>query len=144
MTKCIKVNENNIETILVDPFSYTNDIYNKLNIDYDFRFKFKDKYIYAGKFIFEYNLKNNDNIELINDKSNKIKLTVRLPRERKTIIVYPNDPVYVIYDVLNLSEKRTKFIYAGITYDASFDFAFEEIGIKRDTYISLFNQAIAG
>ena len=100
--------------------------------------------IYAGKFIFEYNLKNNDNIELINDKSNKIKLTVRLPRERKTIIVYPNDPVYVIYDVLNLSEKRTKFIYAGITYSILSTLTFEKIGIKGDTNISLFNQAIAG
>ena len=56
----IKINiiiENNIETIFVDRFSYTDDIYNKLNKDYDFRLKFNDKYIFGGKFIFEYNLK---------------------------------------------------------------------------------------
>ena len=138
------INENKIETILVDPFSYTNDIFNKLNKDYDFRFKFKDQYIYAGKFIFEYNLKNGDTIELINDKSNKIKLIVRTSRKTQIITVYPQEPLKIIMDILNLSDKTIKMVYKGITYSIDSILTFEKIGLTKDTNIFLFNEAVSG
>ena len=140
------INENLIETTCVDKFSFIDDIYNKLNKDYDYRLKFNDKYIYPGKFIFEYKLKNGDNIELIKCKPNKIKLTVKMgTKDNRTVIVYPEEPLYILMDMLNINIKDyKKFIYSGVSYYLATIFTFEEIGITKDAKICLLNQAISG
>lgn len=139
------INENHNEIICVDRFSFTDDIFNILMKDYDFRLKYNDKYIYAGKFLFEYSLKNGDTIEIIKCKQNKIKLAVKIrSKEIKTAIVYPEEPLYILLDMLNIKDKRIKFSYKGITYPVASIFTFEEIGITKDTILGLMNQAYAG
>ena len=144
----IKINiiiENHIETICVDKFSFIDDIYNKLNKNYDFRLKFNNKYIFPGKFTFEYNLKNGDNIELIKCKPNKINLTVRLGyKDNRTVIVYPEEPLYILMEMLNIKDKKMKFIYSGVTYDLATIFTFEEIGITKEAKITIYYPAISG
>ena len=141
------INENHKEIICVDRFSFTDEIFNILNkdYDYDFRLKINDKYIYTGKFIFEYNLKNGDTIEIIKCKPNKIKLAVKLGTNNiKNVIVYPEEPLYVLLDMLNIKDKNIKFAFKGVLYAVATIFTFEEIGITEDTRISFLYQAISG
>ena len=139
------INENNIETIAIDPFSYTDDIYKILNKNYLFRLKFKDKFIHNGKLIIQYNIKNGDNIELIKNELNKIKLRVkRSTRDCETVIVYPDEPLYVLMDMLNILDESTKFSYKGRTYNLASILTFEKIGLIKDTSIVIFNQAVSG
>ena len=138
------INESHNEIICVDKFSFTDDIFNILNKDYDFRLKYNDKYIYAGKFIFEYNLKNGDAIEIIKFKPNKIKLIVKMGTNNiKNVIVYPEEPLCILLDMLNI-DKFLKLFFNGIAYSVASILTFEEIGITKDTIIHLNNQAISG
>ena len=138
------INESHNEIICVDKFSFTDDIFNILNKDYDFRLKYNDKYIYAGKFIFEYNLKNGDTIEIIKFKPNKIKLIVKMGTNNiKNVIVYPEEPLCILLDMLNI-DKFLKLFFNGIAYSVASILTFEEIGITKDTKIYLNNQAISG
>ena len=138
------INENHNEIICVDRFSFTDDIFNILKKDYDFRLKYNDKYIYDGKFIFEYNLKNGDAIEIIKCKPNKIKLWAKMGTGLvKKVIVYPEEPLCILLDMLNI-DKRVKFIFNGITYNVASIYTFEEIGLTKDARILLFNQGISG
>ena len=139
------INENHKEIICVDKFSFTDEIFNKLKKDYDFRLKNNDKYIYTGKFIFEYNLKNGDTNEIIKGKSNKIKLTARFGSYNiKKVIVYPEEPLYILLDMLNIKDKNIKFVFKGVTYSVATILTFEEIGITKDANISMCHQAISG
>ena len=129
------------EIISVDRFSFTNDIFSKIiNKQFD-RLKFKDRFIFPGKFIFEYNLKNEDTIEMVKMKSKVIHLSVKYGRNmRKIIDVYPEDPINIILDKLNLYDKEEapySFTFEGLMYRLSSNFNFNEINIKNHTIINL-------
>ena len=138
------INENHKEIICVDRFSFTDEIFNILNKDYDFRLKNKDKYIYTGKFIFEYNLKNGDTIEIIKCKPNKIKLIAILGDNTKKVIVYPEEPLCILLDMLDIKDKSIKLIFKGFTYHVATILTVEEIGITKDATIFMITPAISG
>ena len=75
ITDKIKINlieEGRKGIIYVNKLSLTDDIFNQLKKDYIFRFKYNNKYILPGKFLFEYNLSDNDTIDIIKYKSKAI------------------------------------------------------------------------
>ena len=72
----INENRNNIETIVVVPFSYTNDIYNKVQRNYNFQLNYKGRFLDSGKLRTQYNIQNGDNIEIVKCYSNKIELKI--------------------------------------------------------------------
>lgn len=138
------INESQKEIICVDIFSLTNDIFKILDKDYDFRLKYNDKFIYPGKFIFEYNLKDDDTIEIIKFKPNKIKLVIKAGHVDEIVIVYPEEPLCILFDMLSIKDKNIKFIYKGLTYNVATNLTFEEIGITKDAFLFLNSQAISG
>ena len=134
------INGNDTETIFVDPYSYTDDIYTKLNKNYKFDLKFNGKGIYTGRLICEY-LKNNDYIEIIKYRSNKIKLILRFAYNKERVaFVYPNDPLYILSEILDI--KDFKFTYNCKTYSIFSIQTFEKIGITKDSRLILFDYAI--
>ena len=129
------INENYNEIICIDKFSFTDDIFNILNKDYDFRLKYNNKYLYTGKLVFE----------IIKYKQNKIKLIVKFgSKETKSAIVYPEEPLCILLDMLNIKDKRIKFLFNGIVYPVASILTFEEMGITKDTILHLMNQVYAG
>jgi hypothetical protein len=74
-----------------------------------------------------------------------MKLTFKLgTKNQRTVEVNPSDPLYVLLDKLKITDKRTKFIFKGITYGMSSIETFQEIGLTYDTKITVSNQAISG
>ena len=135
------INGNDTETIFVDPYSYTDDIYTKLNKNYKFDLKFNGKGIYTGRLICEY-LKNNDYIEIIKYSSNMIKLILRMGNKERIAFVYPYDRLSILSEILNIKDKSTKFLYNSMTYRIFSIQTFEEIGITQDSRLFIVNQAI--
>ena len=62
----------------------------------------------------------------------------------KVVEVQPSDPLYVLLQKLKITDKKTKFIYKGITYSMGSIETFSEIGLTTDERINVSNQAIAG
>ena len=138
------INENNSETIVVDQFSLTDDIFNKLNKNYDFDLIFDGRCITRGNFIFYYKIEDGDNIKLIKDTRDKIELKVKLSstRDVRKVKVCPSEPLYKLADLLNISDKSSKLYFNGLTYSLFSVQTIEEIGIKNNTAIIIFNTAI--
>ena len=63
---------------------------------------------------------------------------------RKTVSVNISDPIYILLDKLNITDKRTTFIFKGETFQLSSNLTFEEIGLTKDTSIVICSQAISG
>lgn len=94
--KEIKINivdGKNIDSIYVDLFDNFTQIENQIHRSFDYRLKFKDRFIDDWKLLFQYNIKNGDNIELIKsegkiklliiDSKYQIEMTVRVHLEQK-------------------------------------------------------------
>ena len=136
----IDENENNIETIVVDPFSYTNDIYSKVNRNYNFKLTYNGAFIDSGKLIIQYNIQNGDNIGIIKCNSNKIELQVILGiNQKKNVVVFPHEPLYRLLDLLNIKDKRINFSFNDNVYSISSIQTFEEIGLITDSTIFIIN-----
>ena len=74
-----------------------------------------------------------------------MRLTCKLGTKNiKVVEVQPNEEIHVLLNKLNISDKRTKFIFNGITYSMASILTFAEIGLTCDARIALNNQAIAG
>ena len=74
-----------------------------------------------------------------------MKITCKLGTNRtKVVEVSPNDPLYILLEKLQITDKNTKFIFNGATYSICSIFTFKEIGINSDSRISINNQAISG
>lgn len=137
----IDENENNIKTIIVDPFSYTNAIYNKVEKNYDFKLTYNGTFIDVGKLITQYNIENGDNIDIVKCDSKKIELQVIFGEGKsKTVIVFPHEPLYRLLDLLKITDKSINFTFNDIIYPIASIQTFEEIGITSDSKIFLIGQ----
>ena len=61
----------------------------------------------------------------------------------KKVEVSTYDPLYKLLELLQISDKNTKFIFNGETYSISCILTFREIGLVRDSKIFIVNQAIS-
>ena len=77
-----------------------------------------------------------------------MRITCKLGRGNiKVVEVSPNDPLYILLDKLNITDKATKIIFNAMTYCVDSVVTFQEIGLTCDDRISLISlqtQAIAG
>ena len=74
-----------------------------------------------------------------------MKITFKLSKGNiKVVEVSLNDPLYILLDKLNITDKATKFVFEGVTYCIASIQTFQEIGLTYDTRIFVSNQAIAG
>jgi len=136
------INGNNTETIFIDPYSYTDDIFTKLNKNYIFRLEFNGKNIDTGRLLCEY-LKNNDNIEIVKDISNKIRLKIKVSnRDIRIVYVSPDDRLFILSEMLDIKDKSSKFLYKSIPYNIFSIQTFREINLTKDSALVIMNQAI--
>jgi len=134
------VNEGHKEIVCVNKFSSTDDIFNLLKLDYVFRLKYNNKYIFPGKFLFEYRLRDYDTIEIIRNKSDIIQLIVKYGAKMITVEVYPEDPIYILAKQFNLKKESDtydlyKLFYHSIAYNLFSDYTFSEIGVENNSRI---------
>lgn len=148
ITDKIKINlneEGRKEIIYVNKLSLTDDIFNQLKKDYIFRLEYNDKYIFPGKFLFEYNLSDNDTIDIIKYKSKPLELTVKLGKNnKKKVFVYPEEPLCVLVGLLNINNKNVMLFYEGVAYYVYSVFTFEEIQIENCATINLVSPSRCG
>ena len=148
ITDKIKINlieEGRKEIIYVNKLSLTDDIFNQLKKDYIFRLKYNNKYVFPGKFLFEYNLSDNDTIDIIKYKSKAIELTFKLRiNHEKKVFVYPEEPLCVLVGLLNINDKDIRLTYKGVTYPVYTIFTFKEIQIKNFKEINLISPSLCG
>ena len=138
ITDKIKINlidEGHKEIIYANKLSSSDDIFNQLKKDYVFRLKYNNKYLFPWKFLFKYNLSNNDTTEIIKNKSNAMELLVRLGKKKETIYVYPEEPLYILAEMFNINNKYIKLIYNGVIYPVYSIFTFKEIQIENHAVI---------
>lgn len=87
---------------------------------------------------------------MVKIKSKIIHLSVKYGKSMKKIIdVYPEDPINIILDILNLYDKEEapySFIFEGSMYrlSSNFNFNFNEINIKNHTIINLISPSRGG
>ncbi len=62
----------------------------------------------------------------------------------KQVEVSPSDPLSVLLPKLSISDKKTKFMYNGQTYQIYSLFTFQEIGMNDGARIFINNQGISG
>jgi len=62
----------------------------------------------------------------------------------KLIEVEPNEKLNVLLERLNITDKKTKFIYNQETYSMFSEFTFEDIGMVDNAQIYVNNQGISG
>ena len=62
----------------------------------------------------------------------------------KVVEVSPNDQLNILLTKLNITNKATKFIFGGKTYDMVCIQTFREIGLTCDCRITIINPAVAG
>lgn len=74
-----------------------------------------------------------------------MQLTCKLGTHRKMIVnVYPSQQLNVLLNLLNINDKKTKFLFNGETFSMASILTFEEIGLTSNQTIFVNNQAIAG
>ena len=74
-----------------------------------------------------------------------VKLICRLgPRSQKIVEVDISQPVSVLAEKLNITDKNRKFTYKGQPFSIYGLYTFEDIGIKQDTIISFTIQVPSG
>ena len=75
----------------------------------------------------------------------KIRLTcIQGDYENKVVEVLPDEPLCILLEKLNYSDKNYKFVFRSMTYQISSKYTFRQIGIDKDTTIFIFNQALSG
>ena len=136
------INGNSTEIIFIDPYSYTDDIYTKLNKNYKFRLVFNGKNIDTGRLLCEY-LNNNDSIEIVKDISNKIRIKVRVGAgDIRIVCVSPDDSLFILSKMLDIKDKSSKFAYKGIAYNIFSILTFREINLTEDSTLYIMNKAL--
>jgi len=101
---------------------------------------YNNKFIFPGKFIFEYNLKNDDIIKINRFNQSVIQLTVKYGRNKKiTFPIYPTDKINILLEAIPSIDKDYMLIYGSKHYYVSTVFTFEEIGIIKDVNINIVN-----
>lgn len=65
-------------------------------------------------------------------------------RKIEEVYVSPSDPLYRLLDLLDISDKDTKFTFNQKTYSMGSIQTFQSIGITHSANIVVFNQAISG
>ena len=141
------INGDNLEKIYVDPFYSIDELYNLLNINFDYRLKFNNEILYFGKrkLLIQYNIKDDDYFEIIKLDSNVIKLKIKIGGGGyQNVTVNIKEPIYILMDILNIEDANVKFVYNGITYAIGSIRTFEKIGLTEDTTLFLFSEAISG
>ena len=141
------INGDNLEKIYVDPFYSIDELYNLLNINFDYRLKFNNEILYFGKrkLLIQYNIKDDDYFEIIKLDSNVIKLKIKIGGGGyQNVTVNIKEPIYILMDILNIEDANVKFVYNGITYAIGSIRTFEKIGLIKDTTLILFSEAISG
>ena len=74
-----------------------------------------------------------------------IQLTCKMgTHNTKVVEVESTDPLHILLNKLNISDKNTKFLFNGRTYSMSSIQTFQEIGLTSNQRITINNQAIAG
>jgi ribosomal protein L37AE/L43A len=74
-----------------------------------------------------------------------VKLICRLgPRSQKIVEVDISQPVSVLAEKLNITDRETKFMYNWETFCIYGAYTFEDIGLKQDNRIFINNQSISG
>lgn len=73
-----------------------------------------------------------------------MKLTIRLSSTNvKVVNVKPNDPLYILLNLLNITDKKTVFICNGIAHCMGSIETFEEINLPDEAKIFVSNQGLA-
>lgn len=62
----------------------------------------------------------------------------------KKVEVNPSDKIFILIEKLGLSDKKSKFIFKGETYQVASILTFEDIGLKSDCRLNIINAVIAG
>ena len=74
-----------------------------------------------------------------------MKITCKLgTNTTKQVEVNASDTLSVLLQKLNISDKKTKFMYNGQTYQIYTLFTFQEIGMNDGARIFINNQGISG
>ena len=73
-----------------------------------------------------------------------VKLTCKSGTNTRVVEVKPYEQINVLLEKLNITDKRTKFIFNGQTYMMASLETFEEIGLTFDTRILINSQSISG
>lgn len=74
-----------------------------------------------------------------------MQLTCKLGTHNKRIVnVYPSQQLNILLNLLNITDKKTKFLFNGETFNMASILTFEEIGLTSNQTIFINNQAIAG
>jgi hypothetical protein len=74
-----------------------------------------------------------------------VKITCKYgPGNPKIVEVDISQPVSVLAEKLNITDKKTKFLYNGQTFSIYGAYTFEDIGLKHDNRIFINNQSISG
>ena len=145
-TEKIKINliENqNKETIYVDPFSNLTEIEEQIKKDFDYRLKYKDKFINDWNLLIQYNIKNNDNIELIKSRG-KIKIFICDSRNKSfEVNVYLEQKVSELKEYFsNIYGENGNFIFNGCLLDD--DETFSDLDLYNGCRICYLGSYLAG
>ena len=73
-----------------------------------------------------------------------ITLTCLLGNDIEVVQVNVTDPLSILKEKLNISDKRTKFIFRGVTYMIESNLNFKDIGLTSDTSLIFYNSALSG
>lgn len=74
-----------------------------------------------------------------------VKITCKIgPRNQKIVEVDISQPVSVLAEKLNITDKKTKFMYKGQPFFIYGAYTFKEINLKQDALIFINNQEISG
>ena len=65
-------------------------------------------------------------------------------KQIKIVEVSPKDQVNVLFAKLKIYDKRSKFVYNGISESLASILTFEELNIPDNAHINIINQGIAG
>ena len=73
-----------------------------------------------------------------------IKLRCKLGTNIQIVEVQPRDKLYILLEKLSITDKNTKFLFKGQSYNMASILTFQEIGLIHDESIFIYNQGISG
>ena len=125
--KLYLIDENKKETMFVDPFSTVGDIQKQLKKDFDYKFKYKGKFMKNWDLLIQYNIKNNDTIELMK-LSGKIGVNIMLLEGTKICAYF-----FLEDKVSELNE-----CLASVTGERHYTFRFDGERLREDKTFSFY------
>lgn len=146
--KEIKINivdGKNIDSIYVDLFDNFTQIENQIHRSFDYRLRFKDRFIDDWKLLFQYNIRNGDNIELIKSEG-KIKLFIIDSKYQvvMTVRVHLGQKISQLKEYISnfLDEDEIELLYNGIIFND--DETFAGSGVPDNSHLLYLVQFRAG